>query len=61
MRKPLKTRIQEAKNIQRYHCIKFIEGIANRDLGLADRHLTKLIERKLASRIAYALKNTTLI
>lgn len=57
----IKRNKNDERRIQRYHCIKLLEGIVANDLDMADRHFTKLINKKLSAKIAKALQTQTLI
>lgn len=61
MRSKRKNTLNDSKDIQRYHCIKLLEGMTNNDMELAERHLNKLIDKNLSRKIQSALKNQTLI
>ena len=58
---PSRNKIESAKRIKKYHCLKLIEGLIRGNEKVAEKHLRKLIETRLSNKIKHTLKHDNLI
>lgn len=56
-----RNKIETAKNMKKYHCLKLVEGVMNDNEQLAVKHLRKLIETRLKNKINHVLESEHLI
>ena len=61
MAKPTRNKIESAKRIKKYHCLKLVEGLMKNNEQIAEKHLRKLIETRLGNKIKHILEHDNLI
>lgn len=54
-------KIKSAKQIKKYHCLKLIEGLVKDNERLAEKHLRKIVEKRLGNKIKHVMENDNLI
>lgn len=52
---------EAVKKMKELQCLKIVESIVKGDTKTADKHLKKLIERRLGNKINYILHSENLI
>ena len=61
MAKPTRNKIESAKRIKKYHCLKLVEGLMRGNENVAAKHLRKLIETRISNKLKHILDHDNLI
>lgn len=56
-----RNKIEVAKRIKKYHCLKLVEGLVKGDEKVADKHLRKLIETRLGNKLKHVVNREKFI